>query len=338
MTHEHQALLFLPDALRDVGVPFAELTGWKSNQQGYYWVDENGTHRGYLGEPNGAMWHHTATQAYTPSVRNAGRTVANIYIGIWRNGRLWSFGGGEPLVVLASGGPANYSSGQGRREVLTQYVVADRRFPGPQKALDDANPRFWGNRYYINTEVIHPGDGSALEPAVWDLQVETAAVISKHFGWSHWRNIAHQDHTRRKIDQRVAQGAPYTIRQHQADIRVAMEPPPPPPPTMEDEMFLPMRFGDGFKDGEVLTYPSGYHIADDVGETFIADRAYKRSDVRAVQGFLRDAGATVNTNGKYTVETAEAIMAVTPATGADTNGYEFHGNDLPPTLKAAYGS
>ena len=225
MTHEHQALLFLPDALADAGLPFGQLTGWESNQQGYYWVDENGMHHGYLGKPNGAMWHHTATQAYTPSVSNNGRTIANIYIGIWRTGRLWSFGGGEPLVVLASSGPANYSSGSGKREVLTQYVVADRRFPGPQQELDDAHPSFFGNRYYINTEVIHPGDGSALEPAIWDLQVETAAVISKHFGWSHWRNIAHQDHTLRKIDQRFAQGAPYTIRKQQSDIRVAMEPP-----------------------------------------------------------------------------------------------------------------
>ncbi|KKK59731.1 hypothetical protein LCGC14_3031470, partial [marine sediment metagenome] len=78
--------------------------------------------------------------------------------------------------------------------------------------------------------VFHPGDGSSLMPTIWDLQVETAAVISKHFGWSQWRNIAHQDHTRRKVDQRFAQGAPYTIRQHQADIRLAMEEPPPPPP------------------------------------------------------------------------------------------------------------
>ncbi len=237
MAHKHEALLFLPDALSDAGIPFGQLTGWESNQQGYYWVDENGMHRGYLGEPNGAMHHHTATSAYTPSVKNNGRTVANIYIGIWRTGRLWSSGGGEPMVILASGGPANYSSGSGRREVLTQYVVADRRFPGPQQGLDDANPRFFGNRYYINTEVIHPGDGSALEPAVWDLQVETAAVITKHFGWSHWRNIAHQDHTRRKIDQRFAQGAPYTIREHQTDIRLAMEEPaPPPPPSGDYEM------------------------------------------------------------------------------------------------------
>ena len=243
MTHKHEALLFLPDALADADIPFAQLTGWESNQQGYYWVDENGMHRGYLGKPNGAMWHHTATSAYTPSVSNNGRTIANIYIGIWRNGRLWSFGNGEPLVVLASSGPANYSSGKGRRNVLTNYVALDVRFPGPQDLPDDTNPSFFGNRRYINTEVIHPGDGSALEPAVWDLQVETAAVISKHFGWSEFRNIGHLDHTIRKVDQRFAQGVPYTISQHQSEIRVAMMPPPLP----EDDM-LPVDADSGKED------------------------------------------------------------------------------------------
>jgi hypothetical protein len=243
MAHKHEALLFLPDALADAGLPFAQLSGWESNQQGYYWVDENGMHQGYLGMPNGWMWHHTATQAYTPSVSNAGRTIANIYIGIWRNGRLWSFGNGEPLVVLASSGPANYSSGSGRRNVLTNYVALDVRFPGPQDLPDDIDPPFFGNRRYGNTEVIHPGDGTALDPDVWDLQVETAAVISKHFGWSEFRNIGHLDHTRRKIDQRFAQGAPYTIRQHQVEIQLAMNPPPP----QEDDM-LPVDANSGKED------------------------------------------------------------------------------------------
>ena len=112
-------------------------------------------------------------------------------------------------------------------------------------------------------------------------------------------------------------------------------PPPPPPtsPTLEDEM-LPLRYGDGFVDGQQLTYPTGHPQA---GAQFTTDRFYKRSDVRAIQGMLRDAGVSVNTDGEYTVKTAEAIMVVTPTTGADSNGFEFHGNDWAPTLKAAYG-
>ena len=52
---------------------------------------------------------------------------------------------------------------------------------------------------------------------------------------------------------------------------------------------------------------------------------------------LADAGANVNLDGLYSVKTAQAVMAVTPITGADSNGYTFHGNDWAPVLTAAYG-
>jgi hypothetical protein len=110
-------------------------------------------------------------------------------------------------------------------------------------------------------------------------------------------------------------------------------PPPPPPPTLEDDM-LPLKYGDGMEDGQLLTYPAGHPSA---GRKFTTSRFYKRSDMRGMQGVLRDAGASVNTDGEYTVETAAAIMAVTPRTGADSNGFELHGNDFAPIFKAAYG-
>ncbi len=109
--------------------------------------------------------------------------------------------------------------------------------------------------------------------------------------------------------------------------------PPPPPPTLEDTM-LPLKYGDGFTNGQHLTYPPGHPQA---GAAFTTTRRHKRSDVRGIQGVLRDAGADVNLDGKYTVKTAEAVMKVTPSTGADSNGFEFHGNDYAPSFKAAYG-
>lgn len=111
--------------------------------------------------------------------------------------------------------------------------------------------------------------------------------------------------------------------------------PPPPPPTMEDEMFLPLHYGDGMDDGQELTYPAGHSKA---GQTFTTKRSFKRSDVRYVQGVLRHAGATVNTDGFYTVETAAAVVVVTPITAADSNGFDVHGNDLPTIMLAAYGA
>ncbi len=110
--------------------------------------------------------------------------------------------------------------------------------------------------------------------------------------------------------------------------------PPPPPPTLEDEMFLPLHYGDGMKDGQELTYPAGHPRA---GRKFTTDRENRRSDVRFWQGALRRAGASVNTDGFYTVETAAAVVKVTPVTAADTNGFDIHGNDADPIMAAAYG-
>ncbi len=111
-------------------------------------------------------------------------------------------------------------------------------------------------------------------------------------------------------------------------------PPPPPPPTLEDEMFLPLHYGDGMADGQLLTYPTGHPQA---GRKFTTSRENKRSDVRFWQGALRRAGASVNTDGFYTVETAAAVVAITPITAADTNGFDIHGNDGDPIMAAAYG-
>jgi len=215
---EHQSLLWLPDACRDAGLNVVELIGWEENQAGYYWVDTFGNHRGFLGEPNGWMWHHTATTAYTPVVKNgAGQTKANIWLGIKRQNRLWSFGNGPPIVAFASAGPANYSSGKGRINVLTNYVALDVQFPGPQHLTDDS-PRWYGNRYYGNTEVVHPGDGTPVREDVWEYQTTIATLMCKHYRWSPWRHIGHLDHTIRKVDPRFAQGDPYTIAAHQEAV------------------------------------------------------------------------------------------------------------------------
>lgn len=243
VTYQHQSLLWLPDAARAVGINVIELSGWKENKSGYYWTAPNGKHHGYLGDPNGWMWHHTATSAYTPYVRNSkGQTKANLWFGLWRgesNNRLYQSGGGTPTVVFASAGPANYSSGAGRKSLLTDYVAQDRRFYGPQRNYDN---KWYGNRYYGNTETVHAGDGSPVDQGVWRIQYMVAGLMSNHYGWSPWRHIGHLDHTRRKIDQRFEQGAPYTIGLMQEATQgymagVVVPPEPTPPPGDEDMTF-----------------------------------------------------------------------------------------------------
>ncbi len=235
---EHQALLFLPDALHDAGIEFAELTGWESNQQGYYWTDEEDLHHGYAGDPIGWAWHHTATTGFTPYVKNAkGQTKANLWFGLRRLNRLHAEGGGEPTVAIASSGPGNFTAGAGVRWLMESYVSQDVRFRGPQRQPDDS-PRFYGNRYYGSTETVHPGNGTPLHPGVWEMQLQVAVILSDHFGWSAWRHIGHLDHTRRKVDQRFEQGAPYTIGRMQDQLDEVLSGP-------EAFMGWTMKEGDG---------------------------------------------------------------------------------------------
>ena len=96
---------------------------------------------------------------------------------------------------------------------------------------------------------------------------------------------------------------------------------------LEERMaFLPLEYGDGYNDGTTLTHP--------VAGDFVTDRRFKRSDVRAVQGMLAEAGAVLTLDGRYGTETVDAMMAVIPDSARDSLGYTFHGNDWTPLLLA----
>jgi hypothetical protein len=148
---KHTAMLAIPELCRTAGLNVKVLDGWEYNKQGYFWVDSNGRHHGYGGEPNGHIHHHTASPQYTPNVVANGKTKANMYAGLARPGtdRLFSTGGGIPVVVFASSGPANFGNGPGWKSVVTDYVCKDREFPGPLRKLPGSNPDT-GNRYAAN--------------------------------------------------------------------------------------------------------------------------------------------------------------------------------------------
>ncbi|KKL21931.1 hypothetical protein LCGC14_2440480, partial [marine sediment metagenome] len=101
-----------------------------------------------------------------------------------------------------------------------------------------------------------------------------------------------------------------------------------PHPILADSM-LPLYYGDGAKNGLTLTHPAS-------GRQFVTKRVAKRSDVAAIQGMLRRAGATTTmTSGVYDEATAAAMLEVTSS--AQDTPYTFHGNDWDPVLHAAYG-
>ena len=237
---EHVVMAQLASWLQEAGLPYIELNGWKENEQRYYWVKPNGMHVQYDGQPNGHIVHHTASSAYTPYVKNSrGQTKANVWLGLQGGDRLYheqdSNGNRIPLLVLASAGPADYSSGSGVKAVLDNFVMMDAKMEGHQKASDD-DPKWYGNRFYWNTEVIHPGYSQPLDSDVYDVLVAYCAVLSDKMGWSVYRNIAHAQHSRRKVDPRFEQGAPYTISDIQTKALLYQDDVPLPNPVEGDYM------------------------------------------------------------------------------------------------------
>jgi hypothetical protein len=300
---EHVSLLWLPDALRARSVNVVELEGWQTNEPGYFWTDETSHHRRYAGDPVGWMWHHTASSRYVPYVKNSkGQTKANLWMGLWRDGSLYAEGGGIPTVVFASGGPANFTAGIGRKEVLVDFVAEDVRFEGPQHKAD--TPGYFGNRHYGATETVHPGDGSEVDEGVWEMQLIVASLMCDHYGWSQWRHIGHLDHTRRKIDQRFAQGAPYTIGLMQDSIRRSpggTQPLPPAPPQVTEADMRTVRFGDGSEEkpdpvvraAQIMLVHHGYRDLFTIDKEFGADGVFREGTRTATERFQADTGLDV---------------------------------------------
>jgi peptidoglycan hydrolase-like protein with peptidoglycan-binding domain len=312
----HTALLWLPDALRTKDVNVIELDGWATNEQGYFWSDETFHHRRYTGDPVGWLWHHTASSHYVPFVKNSqGQTKANLWMGLWRDGELFSAGGGIPTVVFASGGPADFSAGAGRKEVLTDYVARDVRFRGPQRQED--TPSYFGNRHYGATETVHPGDGSGVDDGVWEMQLIVASLMSGHYGWSAWRHIGHLDHTHRKIDQRFAQGAPYSIGLMQDLLRARLDADEPaPPPSDTEAPMRTVRFGDGMEEtpdavvraAQIMLVHHGYRDLFTIDQEFGADGVFRKGTRAATEQFQTNVGIPVT--GEVDALTWKALDSV----------------------------
>ncbi len=297
---QHVSLLWLPDALRAKSVNVVELSGWQENEPDYYWTDETFHHFAYNGDPVGWLWHHTASSTYVPYVKNSkGQTKANLWMGLWRDGVLHSEGNGIPTVVFASGGPANFTAGTGRKDVLVEYVAKDARFQGPQH--EDDTPDYYGNRHYGSTETVHRGDGSKLHDGVWEAQLIVASLMCDHYEWSEWRHIGHLDHTSRKIDPRFKQGAPYTIGLMQDSIQTNLgdtEPLPPSPPQPTEADMRTVKFGDGSEEqpdpvvraAQIMLIHHGYRDLFTGDKEFGADGVFREGTKAATERFQANAG------------------------------------------------
>jgi hypothetical protein len=261
----------LVDALLEEGIPASqiwELDGWKLNEQGYYWTDvHNDQHHGYDGVANGHLNHHTATKAYSPYVKNSsGQTKATAWVGKRDGNRLFQNRSGVPTVALASAGPADYSAGSGVSEYGKKLDASEEAL---RQLNADDNPKFWGNRYVLNTEIICDGVGGSIDSDTWDLLMAYNAALARLHDAEAPFNGFHQGFTKRKIDYRDGRfsNASDTILAMWTEIATILgddpvvppiEPPPVRPP-MEDQGRNQLYVKEGMS-GQDVEYWQVYSI------------------------------------------------------------------------------
>jgi peptidoglycan hydrolase-like protein with peptidoglycan-binding domain len=245
----------LVDVLLEEGIPanqIWELDGWKDNEQRYYWTDiHTNRHNGYDGVANGHLNHHTASKSYVPFVKNtAGQTKATAWLGVRDGGRLYqNRSSGVPTIVLASAGPADYSAGSGVRDYIKKLDASTEVL---RQMRRDDYPKFYGNRYVLNTEIVCDGVGGSINDDSWDLLVVYNAALSRlHDAGPAWNGF-HQGFTGRKIDFRDGRfaNASMTIGQMWVEIAAVLSgtsPAPEPPPEEEENMYIEVKYGDGFR-------------------------------------------------------------------------------------------
>ncbi len=281
------------------------------------------------------LWHPNATRkTYT-----------------FRKGKAWKGGSGKPKFLFhttETAGLPNYSAPPHMTlhpgHKLWQHIPFDRAAYSVRSGKVDSS------RFVYQIEVI----GRAREVPMykddpWYLEVADlidwfhdnlgVPIVFEDFRRMRYGQFAQQRRNYATVDEfsgilghaHVGRGIdshwdPGRLDVPRLEAMLASAPPPPPPPKEED-MFLPLEFGDGYVDGTVLSHPD-YNK----GKSFVAEREFKKSDVRAVQEMLRDAGGALGLDGRYGPTTVSAMVAVLPS-AADSKGTVFHGNDWTPLLR-----
>ena len=313
-------LLDLYDECRRRGLNVKGLSGWTSWQRGY-WFRREGQWSGGGSESNPPTFfinHHTATTAYTPNVKNSkGQSKANIWLGLDRDnsgsGRMYATGtAGVARADFAVRWAANYGNGACDRTVYEQYVWRDRVAPNVPSGGDDG----YANKLGIGMEIIHPGDGSLMNPAVFELAAQINAAAMTVYEWDIARILDHRSSTRRKVDLNQKQKLNgYTINALRArSVEIYGGGTTPPPLPQEDDVFLPINQGDG-----------------------MGDKVAKKSDVSVVQRLLNDhpnVNPKLTTDGKYGSGTAAAVSQAFP--NNDNNGSMVGGQQYYMLQKEAF--
>ena len=164
--------------LEHYAIPHTLEPGWETRNPSYNW---------YTGAPHGVMVHHTATSGYAPpraypepeGDRDDGKTICNLLV--------------QPdgTINVISADPANYSSGLNWKGVLDDYILARRRFHGPQSG--PLGPEWYGNRAFVNIETVHEGTGGSMSEVQERAVIVAATLLVAIIGTDSTGVIGHYD-------------------------------------------------------------------------------------------------------------------------------------------------
>ena len=233
MGSQHTAMLEIPELCRRAGLNVVELDGWDTAQGDYKWTRENGN-KSYSNAPSGFILHGSAGTVARPVVKDSrGKwSVAGAWTGLDDGtGRLTTMPQtgklNRPTIYFCSSGPARYSAGYGYPPAL-EDMFDDIRPPLDARGSDSKT--LAANRYTFNVENVHPNDGSAIDPGVWDHLLGLIVIMHDHFGWEE-RLLGHRSWTKRKpVDPWFVPGG---LEGLQDAVQVALDnglPPTIPPP------------------------------------------------------------------------------------------------------------
>lgn len=220
MTCEHTALLDLPTILESYGFAVDVGEDWDQgqcfDQYHYRWTDPHTGVGSHAEKPHAYMVHHTGGSAATPPDHQISK--ANGWLGLKRGDRLYQSGEGVPTLYLATAGPSRYSSGYGYMPSAWDYTFKQLRAPAHAEGPDGPIAL---NRYAFNLEVVHEGDGSAIDPDVWEYVVVLGMVLEDMFDLKEMC-LGHTSWTQRKVDPRWSVGLPHDGRDAIMDIQDAI--------------------------------------------------------------------------------------------------------------------
>lgn len=238
----------------------------------------------------GAMQHHWGSPAATFDAikpghcwpASAARDPAGVGGGLRTDSRVncnvFSDRGTGAIHLIAAGA-SNYSSCYGSPVVYSE-VRADT-FPGgsarSRGLVGPAHNTICGNRYFLNMEAEHAGDGSPMPAQQEENIARFWAVVLPILDLSIMQYIGHLEWTARKIDPRWSGGAsrmPVLRNQVRAIQTGAPTPPPPLPP------------GDIVTELPTLHEDDGYTNPTKGGKTALRVFVQKLQALLAVSGFI----------------------------------------------------